>query len=218
MKINKHEIKKILEIAIPSMIAWIGHMGYGVADNFMVGDILGSKALAVSGIANSFFYMIVLFGVGATSIIVALVAEGSASSPSQISRIMQNSIIFSLSMGVIITILLFLVADFVVPIINSQHEISADITTYIKILSPAPIFVILFATFEKFTEGLNRAKYSMYTVLLCNVINIILNYGFLTGSYGLPNLGVVGTATGTLIVSICEFLFILLFCIHLCGF
>jgi MATE family multidrug resistance protein len=213
MKINKHEIKKILEIAIPSMIAWIGHMGYGVADNFMVGDILGSKALAVSGIATSFFYMIVLFGVGATSIVIALVAEGSASNPNSISRIMQNSIIFALSMGVIIAILLFLVADFAVPIINSQHEISPDIASYIKILAPAPIFVILFTTFEKFTEGLNRAKYSMYTVLICNIINIVLNYSFLTGSYGLPNLGVLGTAMGTLIVTICEFLLILFFCL-----
>jgi MATE family multidrug resistance protein len=51
----------------------------------------------------------------------------------------------------------------------------------------------------------------MYAIIICNLLNIFLNYVFLTGSFNMPNLGVKGTATATLAVSILEMILIIIF-------
>lgn len=42
-------------------------------------------------------------------------------------------------------------------------------------------------------------KYPMYATLIGNVINVILNYLFIFGKFGFPELGIVGAAIGTLV-------------------
>ncbi|MGC1514432.1 MAG: MATE family efflux transporter, partial [Maribacter sp.] len=42
-------------------------------------------------------------------------------------------------------------------------------------------------------------KYPMYATIIANVINIILNYLLIFGSFGFPEMGIVGAAIGTLV-------------------
>ena len=64
---KNNEIKKILEIAVPSLLAWIGHAMYSIVDNVMVSKILGTQALAITGMATSIYFILLVFGMGASS-------------------------------------------------------------------------------------------------------------------------------------------------------
>jgi multidrug resistance protein, MATE family len=209
---NKHELKQILTIAIPSIISWVGHMGYGIVDNLMIGRILGSTALATSGIATSLYFMFLSFGIGSAGIIVSLMSEAFARQKDQLSKIMQNSLLFSFAIGVMIFITIFSFSALLISFLNNQKELSDNAILFLKTLAPAPIFAMIFITYERLSESLHKAKYATYTILFCNLCNIFFNYSFLTGSFGLPNLGLNGAAITTLSVNILEAVIIVIIC------
>ena len=202
---NKAEIRKILEIAIPSTIAYIAHIGYNVSDNIMVGRFLGTESLAIAGIAGSIYFIFLLLGWGSTGIIAALVSEATTKNDNAIvTRVLQNSLLFSFIVGVTISLLLFFFSGKLVLIFNEQAQLDERIIKYLKILSFAPMAAMTFFALERFSEGINKAKYAMFTVLITNILNVCLNYSFLTGSFGMPNLGINSTAVATTIANISE--------------
>ena len=42
-------------------------------------------------------------------------------------------------------------------------------------------------------------KYPMYATLVANLVNIVLNYVLIFGKFGLPQMGIIGAAIGTLV-------------------
>jgi MATE family multidrug resistance protein len=99
----------------------------------------------------------------------------------------------------------------IVPFINKQSHLNGDVISFLSILIPGPTFIMVFFGLERVCEGVDRAKFSMYSVFICNIINAILNYCLLTGSFGFPNLGVNGASLASVSVSFFEVVFILIF-------
>ncbi|MBT7242105.1 MAG: MATE family efflux transporter, partial [Flavobacteriaceae bacterium] len=52
---------------------------------------------------------------------------------------------------------------------------------------------------KQFSDGMSMTKYPMYAILIGNVINVVLNYLFIFGKFGFPELGILGAAIGTLV-------------------
>lgn len=203
---KENELRKILEIAIPSTVAWIGHIGYNIVDNIMAGKILGTAALATSGIASSIYFMFLIFGAGATGILTALVSERMAKKEKENTVfVFQNGLIFCTVLGAVISILLFFLSDYIIDLVNRQQEIEGEIKLFLKTISFCPFFVTIFFAFERLVEGINRTKIAMYTVFVCNILNVIFNYIFLKHF----EMGVVGVATSTFLVNIFEVLIII---------
>ncbi len=70
---------------------------------------------------------------------------------------------------------------------------------YLDLVAFSLVPLIVFQAFKQFSEGLSQTKYPMYATIIANVVNIILNYLLIFGSFGFPKLGIVGAAWGTLI-------------------
>ena len=58
---------------------------------------------------------------------------------------------------------------------------------------------LIFLTFKQYLEGLGNTFYSMLITLGSNVLNVFLNFGFIYGYMGFPELGVTGAGVATLI-------------------
>jgi MATE family multidrug resistance protein len=69
---------------------------------------------------------------------------------------------------------------------------------------------MIFQGFKQFADGLSMTKYSMYAILLANVINIIFNYLLIYGIWFFPRLELEGAAIGTLISRIFMLVFLYL--------
>jgi len=70
---------------------------------------------------------------------------------------------------------------------------------YLDLVAFSLVPLIIFQAFKQFSEGLSQTKYPMYATIIANVVNIVLNYLLIFGSFGFPKLGIVGAAIGTLI-------------------
>ena len=69
---------------------------------------------------------------------------------------------------------------------------------YLNLVAISLLPLIVFQALKQFSDGLSMTKYPMYATILANVVNIFLNYLFIFGKLGMPQLGVVGAAVGTL--------------------
>jgi MATE family multidrug resistance protein len=70
---------------------------------------------------------------------------------------------------------------------------------YLIIIGSSIIPLLLFQTFKQFAEGLSDTKEAMKVIIVCNLINVGLNYLLIYGKFGFPELGLNGAGWATLI-------------------
>lgn len=179
------------------MLGMLGHTFVAFADNVMVGQ-LGTAELAAVSLGNSFVFIAMSLGIGFSTAITPLVAE--ADSANNISQ-GKNAFKHGLMLCTLLSLLLFLIILLLKPLMyymDQPKEVVELAIPYLNYVALSLIPLIIFQALKQFSDGLSNTKYPMYATILANVINIILNYLLIFGSFGFPKLGIVGAAIGTL--------------------
>ena len=179
------------------MLGMLGHTFVAFADNVMVGQ-LGTAELAAVSLGNSFVFIAMSLGIGFSTAITPLVAEADASNNISEGR---NAFKHGLLLCTILSVLLFLIILSLKPVMyymDQPKEVVELAIPYLNFVSLSLIPLIVFQAMKQFSDGLSNTKYPMYATILANVINIILNYLLIFGTFGFPKLGITGAAIGTL--------------------
>jgi MATE family multidrug resistance protein len=179
------------------MLGMLGHTFVAFADNVMVGQ-LGTAELAAVSLGNSFVFIAMSLGIGFSTAITPLMAE--ADSANNISQ-GKNAFKHGLILCTLLSVLLFLIILLLKPLMyymDQPKEVVELAIPYLNYVALSLIPLIIFQALKQFSDGLSNTKYPMYATILANVINIVLNYLLIFGSFGFPKLGIVGAAIGTL--------------------
>ena len=179
------------------MLGMLGHTFVAFADNVMVGQ-LGTAELAAVSLGNSFVFIAMSLGIGFSTAITPLVAE--ADSANNISQ-GKNAFKHGLILCTLLSVILFLIILLLKPLMyymDQPKEVVQLAIPYLNYVALSLIPLIIFQALKQFSDGLSNTKYPMYATILANVINIVLNYLLIFGSFGFPKLGIVGAAIGTL--------------------
>jgi MATE family multidrug resistance protein len=137
-------------------------------------------------------------GIGFSTAITPLVAE--ADSANNISQ-GKNAFKHGLILCTLLSVLLFLIILLLKPLMyymDQPKEVVELAIPYLNYVALSLIPLIIFQALKQFSDGLSNTKYPMYATILANIINIVLNYLLIFGSFGFPKLGIVGAAIGTL--------------------
>ena len=185
----------------------LGHVFVSFADNIMVGQ-LGAAELAAVSLGNSFFFIAMSLGIGFASAITPLVAEADSAKNS---LGVKNALKHGLILCAILSVLLYLLMLLAVPVIHYMKqplEVVELAIPYLYIISISIIPLVVFEALKRFSDGLSNTKYPMYATIAANIINIIINYLLIFGSFGFPKLGIVGAGIGTLVSRIIMIFFL----------
>ena len=204
------EFKYNLKLAYPEMIGMLGHIFVQFIDNVMVGQ-LGTAELAAISLGNSFVFIAMSIGIGFSQAITPLIAEADGAKKDKvISSIFEHSFMICLILGLILFTIVFLNRNLLYSM-NQPIEVVELASPYLFWVSFSLITIITFQSFRQFADGLSFTKAAMYSTLLGNVINVILNFLLIFGLWIFPKLGVEGAAIGTLISRICMLTFIIVY-------
>jgi len=176
------------------MLGMLGHTFVAFADNVMVGQ-LGTAELAAVSLGNSFVFIAMSLGIGFSTAITPLVAEADASKNISEGR---NAFKHGLLLCTILSVLLFLIILLIRPVMyymDQPKEVVELAIPYLNFVALSLIPLIVFQALKQFSDGLSSTKYPMYATILANVINIILNYLLIFGTFGFPKLGITGAAS-----------------------
>ena len=175
----------------------LGHTFVQLADNIMVGQ-LGTAELAAVSLGNSFVFIAMSLGIGFSTAITPLVAEADgAGKKNDAKSALKHGLILCTLLGVSL-FLLILLAKPLMNYMDQPDEVVVLAKPYLDLVALSLIPLIIFQAFKQFSEGLSQTRYPMYATIIANVVNIILNYLLIFGSFGFPKLGIVGAAIGTL--------------------
>lgn len=205
------EFGKNAKLAYPIVLGQVAHMLVALADNIMVGK-LGAEQLAAVSLGNTLIFIAMSVGIGFSFAITPLVAAADADSrPDKVRSILSNGLMLCTVNGLLLCLLLFL-AEPVLYMLDQPDEVVDLALPYMRWVSVSIIPLMIFQAFKQFSDGLSRTEIPMYIAIVANMINIIVNYLFIYGKFGFPELQVEGAAIGTFIsrILMALFLFILL--------
>ncbi len=197
MTIKEH-FKVTFALAFPVMISQLGQVSVGVADSMMVGR-LGALPLAASSLANSIFFVILMFGMGISMGITPLVsvAEGKGKAK-RISNLLGHSLWVNIITAVALTgVVLGLSKG--LHFLGQPEEVVVLTIPYLLVITASLFPFMIFQTFKQFAEGLSQTKQAMYITIFCNLVNVFLNWVLIWGMFGAPELGLMGAGWATLI-------------------
>lgn len=194
----KSNFSKTFSLAFPVMLSQLGQVLVGVADSMMVGR-LGAEPLAAASLANSIFFVVLMFGIGVSMAITPLVAMADGkNNPKRISRLFNHGFTINWITGTMLFFLIVLGSPLLYHL-NQPEEVVVLGIPYLAIITLSLLPFMIFQTFKQFAEGLSQTRQAMYITLLCNAVNIFLNWVLIYGNLGAPALGLNGAGWATLI-------------------
>lgn len=192
------EFRYNLKLAFPVILGMLGHTFVQLADNIMVGQ-LGTAELAAVSLGNSFVFIAMSLGIGFSTAITPLVAEADgAGDMANAKSALKHGLVLCTFLGLALFGLILL-AKPLMHIMEQPPEVVALAMPYLDLVAFSLVPLIIFQAFKQFSEGLSQTKYPMYATIVANVVNIVLNYLLIFGTFGFPKLGIVGAAIGTLV-------------------
>jgi len=186
------------QIAYPLVLGQAGHMITNIADTIMIGQ-LGSTHLAGASIAHTVFILLFVFAIGIVTGVTPLVgkAYGEKDIP-KLRMLFKNGLLINSIVGVIITGIMY----FSFPVLyhlGQEPEVVNFAVDYYKVVVFSMLPFMVFLHYKQFVDGLARTKPGMVIIIVCNIINVILNYGLIFGNFGLPRMEIAGAAIATVI-------------------
>jgi len=187
-----------LKLATPVILGMLGHTLVALVDNIMVGQ-LGTAELAAVSLGNSFMFIAMSIGVGFSTAITPLVAEADSEGNFASGKsAFKHGLFLCIAIG-IATVLLVYGAKPLMYHMGQPPEVVDLAMPYLNLVAISLLPLIVFQGFKQFSDGLSMTRYPMYATIIANIVNVILNYMFIFGKWGAPELGLIGAAIGTLV-------------------
>ena len=189
-------MKKNVSLATPVVIGQLGHIMVSVADTAMVGQV-GVVPLAASTFAGTFIAILMLFGIGVSYALTPLVAAEENDGP-KILEYVQNSLLVNTLLGFLIVFIIFLISPFL-DSFGQEESVAEAARSYLLIAGSSLLPLMIFQTFRQFSEGKSNTLNPMIVSISANLLNVGLNYIFIFGKLGLPEMGLDGAGWATFI-------------------
>lgn len=188
--------KQMVFFALPILLGNLFQQLYNTVDSLIVGNFLGSQALAaVSSSGNIIFLMIGFFnGVAIGAGVVISRYFGAR----EIER-MQNAIHTTVAFGLIVSFIMTLIGVFFTPTLlrwmGTPDSVMAASVTYFKIYFLGSFGSIMYNFFVGILQAVGDSKHSLYYLIVSSVVNIVLDLFFIA----VLKMGVGSAALATII-------------------
>ena len=196
-----------LKLAYPVILGMLGHTLIGIVDNIMVGR-LGSTELAAVSLGNSMIFIAMSLGIGFSTAITPIVAEADAAGDShRIRAAFQRGLLLCTLLGFALFTVVVMAKPLMV-FLNQPQEVITLAVPYLDWVAFSLIPLVMYQGYKQFADGMSMTKYSMYAIVMANIVHVIFNYLFIYGFWIFPPMGIVGAALGTVISRILMVVFL----------
>jgi len=193
----RREFRPMLALAAPVVVAELGWMTMGIVDTLMVGR-LGPDAIGAVGLASVLFFAVAVFAMGLLLGLDPLIAQAfGAGRLDECHRWLVH--------GVWLAVIAAAPVVFVVELIGATLDrwglpppVLALVRPYLAILVWSLPPLLLYVAFRRYLQAMNMAAPVTLVLVAANVMNAAANWVLVFGHFGLPALGVPGSAYATL--------------------
>ncbi|WP_427171345.1 MATE family efflux transporter [Fusobacterium nucleatum] len=184
----------ILSFSLPLLGASLIQQLYNTADMIFVGNFIGKEATGAVGASSLLFTCIIGLFTGVSIGVGIAVAQKIGSKDYKIaSKVSHTAIKFGIIGGIILTIIGFFSAEFLLNLMNTPKEIMYDSVIYLKIYFLSMLPMILYNVGAGIIRSTGNSKTPFYILIVGGFTNVFANYIFIV----VFKMGVSGVAIAT---------------------
>lgn len=188
--------KKILLFSFPLFLGNLFQQLYNAADTLIVGNFLGSDALAAVSSSGSLIFMMVGFFNGmAVGAGVVISHAAGAGDRQRAERAIHTDIAFGCIAGIAITLFAVIFTPKILRWIKTPDNLLPLSSDYFRIYSLGIFFSVLYNILMGIMNALGDSKHPLYYLIISSLINIVLDLFFI----GVLGLGVGSAAFATIL-------------------
>ncbi|MGQ9597824.1 MAG: MATE family efflux transporter [Anaerolineae bacterium] len=188
--------RDVLRLALPATGEQMLSMMVGIVDTFLVGH-LGAASLAAVGLASQWIFLAyTLLGATATGSTALIARFIGAKESEQANRVVRQSVWLGALIGLGCSLVGAGLAWPAVLLLGAEAEVVTLSTSYLRIVAGFLFFSSLMFIGNACLRGAGDTRTPLYVMLVVNLVNISVAWTTINGLWGLPKLGVVGSALG----------------------
>ena len=193
-----------MRLGIPMVVTQLFIMGMGFVDTVMAGRY-SAQALAGVALGGNVLWPVFMFMSGLTMALTPIVAQlRGAHKVNRIGEKVRQGLWIALACGVAMTSIMLLSKPFY-HWLDAGPAVTQIALGYLYACSAGLIPAMLYITLRFTAEGLGHTKPPMLIAGAALLVNIPVNYMFIYGKFGAPELGGVGCGVATAVVFWFEF-------------
>ena len=186
--------KSILLFSVPLILGNLLQQLYNTADSVIVGNFLGSNALAAVGSSGSPIYLLIGFSQGVAVGAGVVVSQYLGAKDKKETHIaVHTSLAIAAILGLILTVGGIAVSRTLLIWMNTPEEVLGDAVTYMKLYFGGVLFSVVYNMAAGILNAAGNSRRSVLYLACASITNIILDLVFIAGL----KMGVAGAAIAT---------------------
>ena len=209
------EVRPMLALATPIILAEIGWMTMSIVDTMMVGRQADSSvAIAAVSLGGILYNAVAIFGTGLMLGLDTVVSHSyGAGDLDDAHRSLVNGVYLSLCMAPVAMGIIHLL-ELPMHSIGTDPAVLAQAVPYLRAVNWSSLPLLLYFVFRRYLQGIDLAKPVMFSLISANLINLAGNWALIYGHLGFHAMGTVGSGWSTCVARIYMASFLMVYCLY----
>jgi putative MATE family efflux protein len=195
--------KAVWKLAAPTVIANIFGGIQGMVDHLIVGNLVGPNGNAALGVSWQIFLVVVVFVssifTGMSILVARFVGAGETD---KVNRTVYQAFLTAIFIALgVIAPLGYFASPLLLDIVNAEAGVKAEALPYLRTMFLFSSGMMIFFMLSAALRSAGDAKTPMTLGIALTVLNVILNFVFISGFGPIPSFGTQGSAIGTCIAA-----------------
>ncbi len=203
--------KEIWKIAYPIILGNLAQTILAITDTAFLGHY-SEIALGASMMCGIFYFVWATlpfgFGIGFQVLVARRFGEGNYL---RIGAIFQHGLRIAMVLGLALLTILYLVTPTLLRAIITSPNILEASLEFMSFRVWGIAFVSINFLMRYFFIGISQTKVIAYSTVIMTIVNIVLDYTFIYGKWGFPEIGIGGAALASFLAEVSAFIFFIIY-------
>lgn len=187
-------VKNILFFSVPLILGNLLQQLYNTVDSIIVGNYVGSNALAAIGSSTSLVYLLIAFSQGVSVGAGVVISQRLGQKNKEgVQTSVHTALALAVILGIILTVGGILFSKEILLWMNTPEEVLTDAVTYLRLYSAGMVFNVVYNMAAGILNAAGNSKRSLGYLAIASVTNLILDLVFIVGM----KTGIAGAAIAT---------------------
>ncbi|MGL4655936.1 MAG: MATE family efflux transporter [Sarcina sp.] len=206
---DKKFLKSLWILAVPIVIQNFIMSSLNLVDNLMIGN-LGEEAIAAVGLANQYFFVFMLCITGITAGASIFMAQyWGKKDTERIKTVLGLSLVIGFIASVLFAFGAFFMPEAIMKMLSQDPVVIELGIEYLKMAAISYLITNITMAYSAALRSTEQPSVPMFASILGVLVNAFLNWVFIFGNLGAPEMGVMGAALATTIARFVEMGYIL---------
>ena len=173
--------KRLIYFALPLLLGNLFQQLYNTVDSLIVGNFLGSSALAAVSSSGSLISMLIGFLSGISSGAGVVVSRYfGARDDKDVHRAVHTMVAFGLAAGVLMTLVGVLLSPQILLWMGTPDSVIAESNAYLQIYFAGSLGFVMYNIFVGILQAVGDSRHPLYYLMASSMVNLVLDTVFIT--------------------------------------